>query len=76
MTLLKVIVLPRFLENDEIFKDLIQTVGVYLTSFTVFFLEISKKKKKKKKKKALKMTSQLVIFRAFFFFFFFSSLRP
>ena len=47
MTLLKVIVLSRFLGNDEIFKD-------YLTSFTVF-LEIVKKKKKKKssEKKAL-----------------------
>ena len=43
MTLFKVI-------SDEIFKDLIQTVGVYLTSFTVF-LEILKKKKKKKKTK-------------------------
>ena len=67
MTLFRVIVLSRFLENDEIFKD-------YLTRFTVF-LEILKKKKKKKalkkkKKKALKMTSQLVIFRAFLFIFF------
>ena len=25
------------LKNDEIFKDLIRTVGVYLTSLTVFF---------------------------------------
>ena len=40
MTLLKEIVLSRFLENDEILKD-------YLTSFTVF-LEILKKKKEKK----------------------------
>ena len=39
-------------ENNEIFKDLIQTVGVYLTSFTVF-MEIKKKKKKKKKNLAL-----------------------
>ena len=55
--------------HDEIFKDLIQTVGVYLTRFTVFFLEILKIKSSEKK--ALKMTSQLVIFRAFF-----SSPRP
>ena len=42
----KVIVLSRFLlENDEIFKDLIQTIG--FTSL-LFFLEILKKKKKKK----------------------------
>ena len=38
MTLFKVI-------SDEIFKDLIQTVGVYLTSFTVFSGDINKKKK-------------------------------
>ena len=37
-------------ENNEIFKDLIQTVGVYLTSFTVFYGD---KKKKKKKNLAL-----------------------
>ena len=60
------IVVSRFFKNDEIFKDLIQTVGVYLPSFTVFFLEIFKKKLLKK---ALKITSQLVIFRAFFLFF-------
>ena len=30
-------VLSRFLKKDEVFKDLIQTVGVYLTIFTVFF---------------------------------------
>ena len=35
MTLLKVIVLSRFLGNDKIFKDLIQTVGLPITSFTV-----------------------------------------
>ena len=40
-------------ENDELFKDLIQTV----CSGDI------------KKKRALKMTSQLVIFRAFFSFF-------
>ena len=60
MTLLKVIVLSRFLANDEIFKD-------YLTSFTVFLEILKKKKEKNALKKALKMTSQLVIFRAFFF---------
>ena len=42
MTLLKVIVLSRFLKNDEIFKELVQTVGVYLTSFTVFSGDIKK----------------------------------
>ena len=35
MTLLKVIVLSRFLVYDKIFKDLIQTVGLPITSFTV-----------------------------------------
>ena len=35
-------------ENYEIFKDLIQIIGVYLTSFTVFYGDIKKKKKKKK----------------------------
>ena len=33
-----------FRKNDEIFKDLIQTVGVYRTSFTVFFSGDVKKK--------------------------------
>ena len=35
MTLLKVVVLSRFLVYDKIFKDLIQTVGLPITSFTV-----------------------------------------
>ena len=35
MTLLKVIVLYRFLGNDKIFKDLMLTVGLPITSFTV-----------------------------------------
>ena len=35
VTLLKVIVLSRFFGNDKIFKDLIQTVGLPVTSFTV-----------------------------------------
>ena len=59
------------------FKDLIQTVGLPITSFTVFGDIIKKIEniKKKKKKKALKMTSQLVIFRVFLLIFF-SSARP
>ena len=40
MTLLKAIVLCR--KSYEILKDLIQTVGVYLTSFTVI-MEILKR---------------------------------
>ena len=43
VTLLKVIVLSRFLENDEIFKDLIQTVGLPLLVL-LFVLEILKEK--------------------------------
>ena len=35
MALFKVIVLSKFLENDKIFKDSIQTVGLPITSFTV-----------------------------------------
>ena len=45
MTLLKVIVLSRFLGNDKIFKDLIQAVGFTLLVL-LFFLEIIKKRKK------------------------------
>ena len=59
-------------ENYEIFKDLIQTVGLiyYFTSLTVCSGDIKKtENEKKKKKKALKMTSLLVIFRAFYFLF-------
>ena len=55
-------------ESYDIFKDIIQTVGVYLLVLLFFFMEILKKEKEKK---TLKMTSQLVIFRAFFLFFFF-----
>ena len=55
MTFLKVIVLTRFLGKYKIFKDLIQTVGLPITSFTV----------SGDKKKALKMTSELVIIRTF-----------
>ena len=52
-----------FRKMMKYYKDLIQTVGVYLTSFT----EILKKERKAlNTKKALKMTSQLVIFRTFF----------
>ena len=53
VTLLKVIVLSIFLEKCEIFKALIQTVGVYLTSFTDFFFWRFKKKKTLKKEKKL-----------------------
>ena len=38
-----------FRKNDEIFKDLIQTVGVYLLLVLLFFLEILKKKSFEKK---------------------------
>ena len=51
MTLLKVFVLSRFYDNDKIFKDLMQTVGLPITSFTVSG-DI-----KKKRKKALKIAS-------------------
>ena len=60
-------------ENYEIFKDLIQTVGLLYLSITVCSGVI--KKKKALKKKALKMTSQLVIFRAFFLLFFHISIK-
>ena len=35
VTLLKVIVLSRFLEYDKIFKDVIKTVDLPITSITV-----------------------------------------
>ena len=87
VTLLKVIVLSRFLEKWWNIKDLIQTVGVYLTSFTVSFLEIKKKKKKKssekKKKKALRKKKKKLwkwpvnwSFSELFFFSFFRPLDP
>ena len=44
MTLLKVIVLFRFLENDKISKNFIQTAGL-LYFFLLFVLEILKEKK-------------------------------
>ena len=47
MTLFKMIVPSRFLVYDKIFKDLIQTVGLPITSFAVSG-DIKKKKKKKK----------------------------
>ena len=56
VTLLKVIVLSRFLVYDKIFKELIQTVGLPITSFTVSG-DIKKKLWKYLKKKTLKMTS-------------------
>ena len=66
VTLLKVIVLSIFLEKCEIFKALIQTVGVYLTSFTDFFSGDLKKKLLKKRKNSffvlptLKSENQLI----------------
>ena len=45
---------------------------VYLTSFTVFFLEILKKKKKKKTTENDQLTGH---FQSFFYFIFFSSPR-
>ena len=65
MTLLNVIVMSSFLKNDEIFKDLIQTVGVYLTSFTV----ISGYQKKKIKKKS-ENDQSIGHFQNFFLLFF------
>ena len=62
----------QILVYDKIFKDLIQTVGLPITSFTNTgdIKKSSENIKKKTKKKTLKMTSQLVIFRAFLFIFF------
>ena len=56
MTLLKVIVLSRFLGNDRIFKDLIQTVGDTLLVL-LFFLCFFSGDIKKQNKETLKMTS-------------------
>ena len=63
------IVLSRFLENDETFKD-------YVTSFTVF-LEIFKKKKRKKssEKKSSENDQSTGHFQSFFIYFFLSP-RP
>ena len=74
MTLLKVIVLSRFLGNDKILKDLIQTVGLPITSFTVSG-DIKKEKKALKIEKKYKNSSendQLTgHFQSFFILFFF-----
>ena len=53
-------------------KKIIQTVGVYLTSFTVFILEILKKALKKSSEND-QSTGR---FQSGFFFFFFSSPDP
>ena len=63
MTLLKVIVLSRFLGNDEISKD-------YLTSFTVFLEILKKKKKALKKKKSSENDQSTGHFQSFFIYFF------
>ena len=64
MTLLKVIVLilSRFYENGEIFKGLIQTVGLFYLSFTVCSGDVEKisDNGQSTEKKVLKMTCQLV----------------
>ena len=59
VTLLKVIVLSRFLEKYEMFKDWMQTIGLPLvTSFTVFREILKKKKKKKALNKKKKISSE------------------
>ena len=65
---------PDFKENDKIFKDLIQTVGLPNTSLTVSG-DMKKKlksiKKKKKKKKKRSENDQLTgHFENFFIYFF------
>ena len=78
MTLFKMIVPSRFLVYDKIFKDLIQTVGLPITSFAVSG-DIKKKKKKaeniKKKKKSSENDQVTGHFQSFFIYFF-SSPRP
>ena len=73
VTLFKVIVLSSFLGNDEIYKDLIQTVG--LTSFTVFSGDIKRIKKSSEKKKSSENDQLTGHFQSFFIYFF-SSPRP
>ena len=51
-------------DNYEIFKDLIQIVGVYLTSFTVFYGDI---------KKSSENDQSTCHFQSFFSFFFLPS---
>ena len=48
-------------ENYEIFKDIIQTVGVYFTSFYCFFMEILKKSSEKKALKMCKSTNKKIL---------------
>ena len=57
------IVLSRFCfrKNDEIFKDLIQAIGVYLTSFTIFSGDI-------KENKSSENDQSTGHFQSFFFF--------
>ena len=65
-----------FRENVKIFKDLIWTVGLPITSFTVSGDNKKNSEnilKKKKKKKNSENDQKLVIFRAFLFIYF---LRP
>ena len=77
MILLKVIsVRSRFLgKNDKIFKDLLQTVGLPISSFTVSG-DIKKKEKKSSEKYLKKKSSendQLTGHFQSFFIYFFSS---
>ena len=66
------IVLSRFLENDVIFKCLLQTVGDYFTNFTVFSGDIYKKKSSEEKKKISSENNHSTgHFQSFFFLFFF-----
>ena len=68
------IALSRFLGNDKILKDLIHTVGLLITSFTV---SGGKKALKILKKKKSSENDQLTgHFQSFFVYFFFSSPRP
>ena len=76
VTLLKVIVLSRFLVYDKIFNDVIQTVGLPITSFTVSGDIKKKVLKKLKKKKKPSENDQLTGHFQSFFIYFFSSPQP
>ena len=54
-------------ENYEIFKDLIQTVGVYLTSFIVFMEILKKKGSEKKSSENDQSTGHFRVFSLLFF---------